>query len=57
VIACRFLAGLTTAETAAVLGRREVAVRALQFRALGALRRRLSGTSGIEEFGLGETAP
>ncbi len=41
VVACRFYAGLSVAETARVLGRREIAVRSLQFRALAALRRSL----------------
>jgi RNA polymerase sigma-70 factor, ECF subfamily len=57
VIACRFFGGLSTAETARVLGRREVAVRALQFRALGALRRRLLEAQEIETLTTGERAP
>ncbi len=48
VIACRFFAGLSSAETAQVMGRREIAVRALQFRALGALRRALAGTLDLD---------
>ncbi|MGC8634911.1 MAG: sigma-70 family RNA polymerase sigma factor [Candidatus Limnocylindrales bacterium] len=56
VIACRFFGGLSTAETAQVLGRREVAVRALQFRAIAALRRGLAGTVDFEGFGV-EEAP
>ncbi len=54
VIACRFFAGLSSAETARVLGRREIAVRALQFRALGALRRRLAGSLDLDRLPLGE---
>ncbi len=57
VIACRFFAGLSTTETAKVLGRREVAVRALQFRALGALRRRLVGAQAIDALAEGRVAP
>jgi RNA polymerase sigma-70 factor (ECF subfamily) len=56
VIACRFFAGLSTSETAQVLGRREVAVRALQFRAIAALRRGLMGTADFEGLGV-EEAP
>ena len=56
VIACRFFAGLSSAETARVLGRREIAVRALQFRALGALRRRLAGTLDLDRLPLGEAS-
>ena len=57
VIACRFFAGLSTAETARVLGRGEVAVRALQFRALGALRRYLRESPEIETLTLREVVP
>jgi len=46
VVACRFFAGLSPAETAAQIGRSEGAVRSLQHRALGALRRRLPGLDG-----------
>ena len=42
VIELRFIAGLSLAETAAVMGRKENAVKALQHSALGALRRRLA---------------
>lgn len=42
VIACRFFAGLSPRETAALMSRSEGSVRVLQHRALGALRRRLS---------------
>ena len=56
VIACRFFAGLSSAETARVLGRREIAVRALQFRALGALRRRLAGSLDLDRLPLGEAS-
>jgi RNA polymerase sigma-70 factor (ECF subfamily) len=41
VIAYRFFAGLTPAEIGALMGRREGSIRALQFRALKALRTRL----------------
>jgi RNA polymerase sigma-70 factor (ECF subfamily) len=46
VIGYRFFAGLSPSQIAAVMGRREGAVRALQFRALGALRRHLSAGPG-----------
>jgi len=39
VIAYRFVAGLTTREIAAVMGKREGSIRALQFRSLNAMRR------------------
>jgi RNA polymerase sigma-70 factor (ECF subfamily) len=42
VIAYRFFAGLSPRETAKVMGKREGSIRTLQFRALLALRRRLS---------------
>lgn len=45
VIAYRFFVGLTPAEIAAIMGRREGSIRALQFRALGALRRGLGATA------------
>jgi len=38
VLSCRFIIGLSHAETAVVMDRSEEAVRALQYRALGALR-------------------
>ncbi len=41
VIAYRFFAGLSVRETAQLMGREEAAVRALQHRALAALRRRM----------------
>jgi RNA polymerase sigma-70 factor (ECF subfamily) len=41
VIAYRFFAGLSPVEIASVMRKREGSVRALQFRALGAMRRRL----------------
>ncbi|MEX0630784.1 MAG: sigma-70 family RNA polymerase sigma factor [Chloroflexota bacterium] len=41
VIAYRFFAGLSPREIGALMGRREGSVRALQFRALGSLRRHL----------------
>jgi RNA polymerase sigma-70 factor (ECF subfamily) len=43
VILYRFFADLSTQETAAVMGKREGSVRALQFRAIQALRRQLGG--------------
>lgn len=54
VLACRYFAGLSTAETARVMGRREIAVRALQFRAIGALRRRLARQGGADGLPLPE---
>ena len=41
VITYRFFAGLTAREIGQLMGKRETAVRALQFRALGAMRRHL----------------
>ena len=41
VIALRFLAGLSASEAGAVMGKGEGTIRALQFRALGSLRREL----------------
>jgi RNA polymerase sigma-70 factor (ECF subfamily) len=47
VLSCRFLAGLSHAETATVMARSEQAVRALQYRAIVGLRNLLeSGASG-----------
>jgi len=46
VIACRFFAGLTPRETAALMGRTEGSVRVLQHRALVALRKLLPGMGG-----------
>jgi RNA polymerase sigma-70 factor (ECF subfamily) len=46
VVAYRFFAGLSPAEIGLIMGKREGTVRALQFRALGALRRELMGASG-----------
>lgn len=46
VIAARFFAGLSVRETAALLCRDERAVRALQHRGIGALRRRLAPPPG-----------
>ena len=48
VIELRFIAGLSLAETAAVMGRKENAVKALQHSALGALRRRLAPQASAE---------
>lgn len=42
VIAYRFFAGLSPAEIGLIMGKREGTIRALQFRALGALRRELA---------------
>ena len=49
VIAYRFFAGLSSQETAAVMGKRDGTVRGLQFRALEALRRRMSTPDGEPE--------
>ena len=43
VIAYRFFGGLSPAEIAEVMGKREGSVRALQFRALATLRRHIGG--------------
>ncbi len=56
VLACRFYAGLSVAETARVLGRREIAVRSLQFRALATLRRRLGVAADLPDGSLEEWA-
>lgn len=53
VIALRFFAGLDTRDAARVLGRREIAVRALQFRALAALRRELTAARPVGRPGAG----
>jgi RNA polymerase sigma-70 factor, ECF subfamily len=45
VVVFRFFAGLSHAEIGALVGKREAAVRGLQFRALATLRRRLSDPS------------
>jgi len=47
VVMLRFFAGLTSTEIAAVMGKRDGTVRALQFRALATLRRRLAGPIAI----------
>ncbi len=39
VLVCRFLEGLTLAETAALLGKKENAIKALEFRALRSVRK------------------
>ena len=44
----RFFAGLSTQEAAALMGKREGSIRALQFRALQALRRRLGGLADLD---------
>ncbi len=54
VIALRFFAGLTPGETAVILGRREGAVRVLQFRALASLRRLLRPIRDLEARGPAE---
>jgi RNA polymerase sigma-70 factor (ECF subfamily) len=43
VLVCRFLEGFTLAETAALLGKKENAVKALEFRALKSVRKTLGG--------------
>jgi RNA polymerase sigma-70 factor (ECF subfamily) len=43
VLVCRFFEGLTLAETAVVLGKKENAVKALEFRALRSVRKILGG--------------
>ena len=50
VLTCRFIVGLSHAETAVVMTRNEEAVRALQYRAVGALRKLLisQGSSGYK---------
>ena len=45
VIVYRFYAGLSARETANAMGRHEAAVRALQFRAIAAMRRQLARTA------------
>jgi RNA polymerase sigma-70 factor, ECF subfamily len=50
-IILRFLRGLSVAETAAVMGKNEGAIKALQFRAVGALRRMFPDA---QDFGLPE---
>jgi RNA polymerase sigma-70 factor, ECF subfamily len=47
VITLRFFADLSSHEVAAVLGRRDGAIRATQFRAVQALRRQLGGDDGM----------
>jgi RNA polymerase sigma-70 factor (ECF subfamily) len=49
VVESRFLAGRTVAETAALTGRSEEAVKKLQARGLANLRRHLTGTRGLAE--------
>jgi RNA polymerase sigma-70 factor (ECF subfamily) len=49
VVESRFLAGRTVAETAALTGRSEEAVKKLQARGLANLRRHLTGTGGLAE--------
>ena len=48
VVELRFIAGLSLAETAGVMGRKENAVKALQHSALGALRRLLASRESTE---------
>ncbi len=50
VIAYRFFAGLSSQETAAVMGKRDGTVRGLQFRAIEALRRRLSAAGATADL-------
>jgi RNA polymerase sigma-70 factor, ECF subfamily len=47
VVLYRFFAGLSTQETAVLMGKREGSIRALQFRAIQTLRRRLAGTVDV----------
>lgn len=47
VIALKFFEGLTNLETAEVMGKTEGAIKSLQYRALGALRRRLESHWGV----------
>jgi RNA polymerase sigma-70 factor (ECF subfamily) len=51
VLVCRFVQGLSLAETGEALGKRENAIKALEFRALRAVRRILGETAGLEEEG------
>ncbi len=48
VVELRFIAGLSLAETAGVMGRKENAIKALQHSALGALRRLLASRASTE---------
>jgi RNA polymerase sigma-70 factor, ECF subfamily len=48
VLVYRFFAGLSPSEIGALMGKREGSIRALQFRALGALRRHLEPTFVLE---------
>ena len=48
VVELRFIAGLSLAETAGVMGRKENAIKALQHSALGALRRLLASRASME---------
>ena len=54
VIAYRFFGGLTPAEVGRIMGKREGSIRALQFRALAALRRELGAREDLER---GTVAP
>lgn len=51
VLVGRFIQGLTLAETAALLGKNENSVKALEFRALKSVRRILAGAAALEEVG------
>lgn len=51
VLVGRFIQGLSIAETAALLGKNENAVKALEFRALRSVRRILAGAATPEEVG------
>jgi RNA polymerase sigma-70 factor (ECF subfamily) len=51
VLVGRFIEGLSLAETAALLGKNENAVKALEFRALRSVRRILAGAAAPEEVG------
>jgi RNA polymerase sigma-70 factor (ECF subfamily) len=47
VLVCRFFEGLTLAETAAMLGKKENAIKALEFRALRSVRKILGNQEGV----------
>ena len=50
VIGYRFMAGLSSREIGLIIGKREGSVRALQFRALQALRRSLGREAALAEM-------
>jgi RNA polymerase sigma-70 factor (ECF subfamily) len=57
VIGYRFMAGLSAREVGLVIGKREGTVRALQFRALQALRRSLDGAAQAQEAVIPDPIP